>query len=120
MQPQAQESQRGSHAEPGEEQGAGPAPPRARRGAGSRSCAAQSQERRTEQVPCCPGPGEEQGAGTDEKTLTRIMVSRSEINLLNRRREFIEKYDKSLHQAIEGDTSGHFLKALLAICGGED
>ena len=60
------------------------------------------------------------GAGTDEKTLTRIMVSRSEINLLNRRREFIEKYDKSLHQAIEGDTSGHFLKALLAICGGED
>ncbi|XP_052498829.1 annexin A6 isoform X2 [Budorcas taxicolor] len=60
------------------------------------------------------------GAGTDEKTLTRIMVSRSEIDLLNIRREFIEKYDKSLHQAIEGDTSGHFLKALLAICGGED
>ncbi|MXQ86918.1 hypothetical protein E5288_WYG019351 [Bos mutus] len=60
------------------------------------------------------------GAGTDEKTLTRIMVSRSEIDLLNIRREFVEKYDKSLHQAIEGDTSGHFLKALLAICGGED
>ncbi|KAB1281818.1 Annexin A6 [Camelus dromedarius] len=60
------------------------------------------------------------GAGTDEKTLTRIMVSRSEIDLLNIRREFIEKYDKSLHQAIEGDTSGDFLKALLAICGGED
>uniref|UniRef100_A0A8C6CXZ0 Annexin n=1 Tax=Moschus moschiferus TaxID=68415 RepID=A0A8C6CXZ0_MOSMO len=60
------------------------------------------------------------GAGTDEKTLTRIMVSRSEIDLLNIRREFIEKYDKSLHQATEGDTSGHFLKALLAICGGED
>lgn len=48
------------------------------------------------------------------------MVSRSEIDLLNIRREFIEKYDKSLHQAIEGDTSGDFLKALLAICGGED
>ncbi|PNI72016.1 ANXA6 isoform 1, partial [Pan troglodytes] len=58
------------------------------------------------------------GAGTDEKTLTRIMVSRSEIDLLNIRREFIEKYDKSLHQAIEGDTSGDFLKALLALCGG--
>ncbi|EHB06924.1 Annexin A6 [Heterocephalus glaber] len=41
------------------------------------------------------------GAGTDEKTLTRIMVSRSEIDMLNIRREFIEKYDKSLHQAIE-------------------
>ncbi|XP_024898817.1 annexin A6 isoform X2 [Pteropus alecto] len=60
------------------------------------------------------------GAGTDEKTLTRIMVSRSEIDLLNIRREFIEKYDKSVHQAIEGDTSGDFMKALLAICGGED
>ncbi|XP_060271911.1 annexin A6 isoform X2 [Ovis aries] len=51
------------------------------------------------------------GAGTDEKTLTRIMVSRSEIDLLNIRREFIEKYDKSLHQAIEvrgkqGERSG--------------
>ncbi|XP_032481888.1 annexin A6 isoform X4 [Phocoena sinus] len=60
------------------------------------------------------------GAGTEEKTLTRIMVSRSEIDLLNIRWEFIEKYDKSLHQAIEGDTSGHFLKALLAVCGGKD
>lgn len=60
------------------------------------------------------------GAGTDEKTLTRVMVSRSEIDLLNIRREFIEKYDKSLHQAIEGDTSGDFMKALLALCGGED
>ncbi|KAF6080448.1 annexin A6 [Phyllostomus discolor] len=60
------------------------------------------------------------GAGTDEKTLTRIMVSRSEIDLLNVRREFIEKYDKSLHKAIEGDTSGDFMKALLALCGGED
>uniref|UniRef100_A0A2K6G9H8 Annexin n=1 Tax=Propithecus coquereli TaxID=379532 RepID=A0A2K6G9H8_PROCO len=60
------------------------------------------------------------GAGTDEKTLTRIMISRSEIDLLNIRREFIEKYDMSLHQAIEGDTSGDFLKALLAVCGGED
>ncbi|XP_036169031.1 annexin A6 isoform X1 [Myotis myotis] len=60
------------------------------------------------------------GAGTDEKTLTRIMVSRSEIDLLNIRREFIEKYDKSLNEVIEGDTSGDFMKALLAICGGQD
>uniref|UniRef100_A0A7N4V4F8 Annexin n=1 Tax=Sarcophilus harrisii TaxID=9305 RepID=A0A7N4V4F8_SARHA len=60
------------------------------------------------------------GAGTDEKTLTRIMVSRSEIDLLNIRREFIEKYDKSLHHVIESDNSGDYLKALLALCGGED
>lgn len=29
------------------------------------------------------------------------MVSRSEIDLLNIRQEFVEKYDKSLYQAIE-------------------
>lgn len=28
-------------------------------------------------------------------------MSRSEIDLLNIRREFVEKYDKSLHKAIE-------------------
>ncbi|XP_038628446.1 annexin A6 isoform X1 [Tachyglossus aculeatus] len=60
------------------------------------------------------------GAGTDEKTLTRIMVSRSEIDLLNIRREFIDMYDKSLHHVIESDNSGDYLKALLALCGGED
>ena len=53
-----------------------------------------------------------QGAGTDEKTLSRIMVSRSEIDLLNVRREFIEKYDKSLHKAIEvrGGARGSLLE----------
>lgn len=34
------------------------------------------------------------------------MISRSEIDLFNIRREFIEKYDKSLHQAIEVRLSG--------------
>ncbi|XP_053152992.1 annexin A6 isoform X3 [Hemicordylus capensis] len=60
------------------------------------------------------------GAGTDDRTLVRIMVSRSEIDLLNIRREFWEIYDKSLYHMIEKDTSGDYCKALLAICGGED
>uniref|UniRef100_A0A8C6Z8H8 Annexin n=1 Tax=Nothoprocta perdicaria TaxID=30464 RepID=A0A8C6Z8H8_NOTPE len=60
------------------------------------------------------------GAGTDERTLTRIMISRSEIDLLNIRGEFIDLFDKSLHHVIEKDTSGDYRKALLALCGGED
>ncbi|NWS67271.1 ANXA6 protein, partial [Crotophaga sulcirostris] len=60
------------------------------------------------------------GAGTDERTLTRIMISRSEIDLLNIRGEFIAPPDKSLHHMIEKDTSGDYRKALLALCGGED
>ncbi|XP_015281358.1 PREDICTED: annexin A6 isoform X2 [Gekko japonicus] len=60
------------------------------------------------------------GAGTDDRTLIRIIVSRSEIDLLNIRREFWDIYDKSLSHMIEKDTSGDYCKALLAICGGED
>nr|XP_056713240.1 annexin A6 isoform X2 [Euleptes europaea] len=60
------------------------------------------------------------GAGTDDRTLVRIIVSRSEIDLLNIRREFWDIYDKSLYHMIEKDTSGDYCKALLAICGGED
>ncbi|EMP24706.1 Annexin A6 [Chelonia mydas] len=60
------------------------------------------------------------GIGTDERTLTRIMVSRSEIDLLNIRRVFKEMHEKSLHHMIDKDTSGDYCKALLAICGGDD
>ncbi|NXY78138.1 ANXA6 protein, partial [Glareola pratincola] len=60
------------------------------------------------------------GAGTDERTLTRIMISRSEIDLFNIRGEFIDLFDRSLHHMIEKDTSGDYRKALLALCGGED
>ncbi|NXG51509.1 ANXA6 protein, partial [Psilopogon haemacephalus] len=60
------------------------------------------------------------GAGTDERTLTRIMISRSEIDLWNIRGEFVDLFDKSLHHMIEKDTSGDYRKALLALCGGED
>lgn len=48
-----------------------------------------------------------QGAGTDERTLTRIMISRSEIDLFNIRGEFIDLFDKSLHHMIEVRGQGH-------------
>ncbi|XP_072120732.1 LOW QUALITY PROTEIN: annexin A6 [Mobula birostris] len=60
------------------------------------------------------------GAGTDDRTLTRIMISRSEIDLMNIRQEFKEMYDASLHSFIESDTSGDYSSVLLALCGGED
>uniref|UniRef100_UPI00398E494A annexin A6 isoform X2 n=1 Tax=Pristiophorus japonicus TaxID=55135 RepID=UPI00398E494A len=60
------------------------------------------------------------GAGTDDRTLIRIMVSRSEIDLLNIRHEFKQMYDASLYSFIEGDSSGDYSKVLLALCGGED
>ncbi|MEE6478405.1 hypothetical protein FKM82_011844 [Ascaphus truei] len=60
------------------------------------------------------------GAGTDERTLTRILISRSEIDLLNIRQEFKAMYEKSLHHCIESETSGDYRKALLILCGGDD
>ncbi|XP_043931585.1 annexin A6 isoform X2 [Protopterus annectens] len=60
------------------------------------------------------------GAGTDDRGLTRIMISRSEIDLLNIRYEFKEMHGKSLHHYIEAETSGDYRNALLSICGGDD
>ncbi|KAM4809466.1 annexin A3 [Rhinophrynus dorsalis] len=60
------------------------------------------------------------GAGTDEFTLTRIMVSRSEIDLLDIRAEYKKLAGYSLHSGIQSDTSGDYGAALLKLCGGED
>lgn len=42
-----------------------------------------------------------QGLGTRDNTLIRIMVSRSEIDMLDIREVFRTKYDKSLHNMIK-------------------
>lgn len=41
-----------------------------------------------------------QGAGTDETTLTRVMVSRGEIDMLDIRAEYKKLYQNSLHKEI--------------------
>uniref|UniRef100_A0A8C2ZMJ4 Annexin n=1 Tax=Cyclopterus lumpus TaxID=8103 RepID=A0A8C2ZMJ4_CYCLU len=58
------------------------------------------------------------GLGTDDRALIRIMVSRSEVDLFNIRKEFKETHDVSLHEFIQ--TSGDYRKTLLMLCGGED
>ena len=60
------------------------------------------------------------GAGTDDHTLIRVVVSRSEIDLFNIRKEFRKNFATSLYSMIKGDTSGDYKKALLLLCGGED
>uniref|UniRef100_A0AAQ6AMT4 Annexin n=1 Tax=Amphiprion ocellaris TaxID=80972 RepID=A0AAQ6AMT4_AMPOC len=60
------------------------------------------------------------GAGTKDRTLIRIMVSRSEIDMLDIRQEYQRTYGKSLYTDISGDTSGDYKKLLLKLCGGSD
>uniref|UniRef100_A0A672I6P8 Annexin n=1 Tax=Salarias fasciatus TaxID=181472 RepID=A0A672I6P8_SALFA len=61
-----------------------------------------------------------QGAGTKDRTLIRIMVSRSEVDMLDIRQEYVRCYGKSLYNHISGDTSGDYKKLLLKLCGGND
>ncbi|XP_014251165.1 annexin B9 [Cimex lectularius] len=55
------------------------------------------------------------GLGTNDKTLIRIIVTRSEIDLGDIKKVFEEKYGKSLESWIIDDTSGNYKKALVSI-----
>ncbi|XP_065146378.1 annexin A3 [Paramisgurnus dabryanus] len=57
------------------------------------------------------------GAGTTESSLTRIIVSRSEIDLQDIKAEYKKLFGCSLQSALESETSGDFRKTLLKICG---
>jgi len=57
------------------------------------------------------------GAGTKDSTLIRVMVSRCEIDMVQIKQQFQAQYGKSLENWIEGDTSGDYKRALLALCG---
>uniref|UniRef100_A0A3Q3GDD4 Annexin n=1 Tax=Labrus bergylta TaxID=56723 RepID=A0A3Q3GDD4_9LABR len=59
-------------------------------------------------------------AGTDDETLMRIMVSRSEADMLDIRASFKKMYGASLYSTIQEDTGGDYQKALLYLCGGND
>uniref|UniRef100_A0A674BBZ4 Annexin n=1 Tax=Salmo trutta TaxID=8032 RepID=A0A674BBZ4_SALTR len=60
------------------------------------------------------------GAGTKDRTLIRVMVTRSEVDMLDIRQVYQQTYGKSLYTAISGDTSGDYKKMLLKLCGGSD
>ncbi|XP_020808275.1 annexin B10 isoform X2 [Drosophila serrata] len=57
------------------------------------------------------------GAGTDDPTLIRIIVSRSEIDLETIKQEFERIYNRTLHSAVVAETSGDYKRALTALLG---
>uniref|UniRef100_A0A8C2W8V6 Annexin n=1 Tax=Cyclopterus lumpus TaxID=8103 RepID=A0A8C2W8V6_CYCLU len=58
--------------------------------------------------------------GAKEKVVTRIMVSRCEVDLMKIRTEFRKQHKRSLYQTISEHTKGDYQKALLSLCGGDD
>jgi len=57
------------------------------------------------------------GIGTNDKALIRLITTRCEIDMMDIKEEFQQKYGKSLKSFINGDTSGSFRKALLKLIG---
>uniref|UniRef100_A0A8C5BL92 Annexin n=1 Tax=Gadus morhua TaxID=8049 RepID=A0A8C5BL92_GADMO len=56
------------------------------------------------------------GVGTDDDTLIRIIVTRSEYDLETIKDMYLEKYDVSLKDAIRDECSGDYKRLLLALC----
>lgn len=60
------------------------------------------------------------GLGTDNNTLIRILISRSEVDLLSIRVAYRRKYGKSLYSTIQSEAKGNYCSALLLLCRAED
>ncbi|XP_005997315.1 annexin A7 isoform X1 [Latimeria chalumnae] len=57
------------------------------------------------------------GAGTKDSTLIRVIVTRSEIDLVQIKQAYQHVYQKSLASAVQSDTSGDYQRLLLGIVG---
>ncbi|XP_022236303.1 annexin B9-like isoform X2 [Limulus polyphemus] len=55
------------------------------------------------------------GFGTDDKALIRIVTSRCEIDMVQIKQEYQKLYEKTLEEAIIGDTSGDYRRLLVTL-----
>ena len=55
------------------------------------------------------------GLGTDEETLTRLVVTRCEKDMVQVKQCFQQRYHKSLEKWIEEDVGGDYRRALIAL-----
>ena len=59
------------------------------------------------------------GLGTDDQTLARAVISRSEKDLVQIKEAFQAAYSKTMEEWVKDDTGGDFQAALLAVVAGE-
>ncbi|XP_074285873.1 annexin D5-like [Silene latifolia] len=57
------------------------------------------------------------GLGTDDTTLIRVIVTRTELDMEYIKAEYLKKYKKTLVDAVHSETSGDYRKFLLALLG---
>ncbi|XP_014668235.1 PREDICTED: annexin A7-like isoform X2 [Priapulus caudatus] len=59
------------------------------------------------------------GLGTDDTTLIRVIVSRSEIDMVDIKKCFFPTYQKTLSKMVSSETSGDYKRLLDGLIGGE-
>ena len=57
-----------------------------------------------------------EGAGTKDKQLIRIIISRCEIDLKEIRQSYFKLYQRDMVNDIRNDTKGDYKKILTALC----
>ncbi|XP_050219976.1 annexin D5-like [Mercurialis annua] len=57
------------------------------------------------------------GLGTNDTTLIRVIVTRTEIDMQYIKAEYLKKYKKTLNNAVHSETSGHYRAFLLELLG---
>ncbi|MFS7996215.1 putative annexin repeat, Annexin superfamily [Helianthus anomalus] len=58
-----------------------------------------------------------QGLGTNDTTLIRVIVTRTEIDMRYIKAEYHKKYHKNLNDVVHSETSGHYRTFLLSLPG---
>jgi len=58
------------------------------------------------------------GLSTDEDTLMRVVVSRSEVDLEDIKTEYFQRYGKELNYDVQRNTKGYFRKLIMSIING--
>ena len=58
-----------------------------------------------------------QGMGTNDTTLVRVVVTRTEVDMQYIKAEYLKKHRKTLNDAVHSETSGDYRAFLLALLG---
>ena len=60
------------------------------------------------------------GLGTDEEALTRVVVTRAEVDMKRATEQYYRRNSVTLESDVKGDTSGDYERMLLALIGHEN
>ncbi|KAI9074107.1 hypothetical protein K1719_043952 [Acacia pycnantha] len=60
------------------------------------------------------------GLRTDDSRLIRVIVTRTEIDMEQKKEAYLSRYEKPLANVVRSDTSGHYKDFLLSLISSDD